>query len=441
MNTEIKRKAVHIGMVVVSLLVGRVPPILITAGCLVAFLFNWLVLPRLTKRQLERDHELARGYSLGILLYPAVLFLLSLVFFNVQVFLVVAWSAMAFGDGLAGLVGSSVGGPKLAWNRDKSWAGFAAFAILGTALTFGWLYLLPQATLLDGTPQRWLVAVASGCLAAAWVETLPGTVDDNLVVPITAASVAYSVFFISGLYPLPSLWPWGLALTLLLVVGSIATKKINVPGGLVGGLLAWCIFLGFGLHGMALLFAFFLLGSIASSWGKPTKSTLGLAQEDEGRRSIRHALANALVAAVAGLLAWLYPAQTGLFQALVAAALASATADTLSSELGNLYGRRFVNILTLTKDQRGLDGVVSLEGSLIGVLGALFIAFLYALSTGLPYAALAVGLAGVVGNTADSVLGATLQRRHYMTNDTVNFANTLIAAVTMAALWLLLPLT
>jgi uncharacterized membrane protein len=37
--------------------------------------------------------------------------------------------------------------------------------------------------------------------------------------------------------------------------------------------------------------------------------------------------------------------------------------------------------------------------------------------------------AGVMGNLADSVLGAALERRHYIGNDTVNFLNTLFAAL------------
>ncbi len=38
-------------------------------------------------------------------------------------------------------------------------------------------------------------------------------------------------------------------------------------------------------------------------------------------------------------------------------------------------------------------------------------------------------LAAIIGNLADSVLGASLERKHYLGNDVVNFLNTLTSAL------------
>ena len=427
MDNELKRKAVHISMVVFALCIGRLPPLIITICCLVAFLNNLLILPRLTGRALERADDRDRGYSIGMLLYPAVLLFLSLLFFEAQVYLAVAWGVMAFGDGFAGLCGRQLGGPTIPWNPDKRWSGTIGFFLAATPLTLGLIYLLPEQSRLDIPLTTWIIALSLACLVAALIESVPGTIDDNLVVPITAALVTYAVVEAGSLAPLPDNWLTGLVLTLLLTVFSIVSGKIDRIGGIGGGLMAWMIFSGSGLAGLSLLFLFFVLGSLASRFGFGRKEELGLEQENRGQRSLRHAISNGGVAAICGLLGWLHPEQAPFYGLLVAAALASATADTLSSELGNLYGRRFVNVLTLKPDTRGLDGVISLEGTAFGAAGALIIALIYGVAAERPETALVVLIAGLIGNLGDSVLGATLQRRGYMTNDTVNFANTLIA--------------
>ncbi len=70
-----------------------------------------------------------------------------------------------------------------------------------------------------------------------------------------------------------------------------------------------------------------------------------------------------------------------------------------------------------------------MQGTLLGVLAACVIAAIYFIWTGSWMLGLAIVLAGALGNFFDSLLGASLQRRGYMTNDAVNFANTLFAAL------------
>ena len=113
---------------------------------------------------------------------------------------------------------------------------------------------------------------------------------------------------------------------------------------------------------------------------------------------------------------------------MVASSLSSATADMLSSELGNVYGRKFYNIMNFKKDIRGLNGVVSFEGTMIGVAGSSLIALVYTVQAGLTVHFLWIVIAGTIGNLTDSVLGATLERKHILNNDAVNFLNTFTGA-------------
>jgi uncharacterized protein (TIGR00297 family) len=220
------------------------------------------------------------------------------------------------------------------------------------------------------------------------------------------------------------------------IIVSVKTKKLTLVGAITGGVLAILIFTGAGYTGIAMLAAFFILGTVATIWKKKEKQQFKPA-DDHTKRNASQVLANGGVAATLALLIWLLPEKAELLRLMMAASLASAMADTLSSELGMVYGRQFYNIISWKKDQPGLDGVISLEGTLIGVIGSVIIAVIYSIGFGWDYNFLWIIIAGTIGNIADSVLGALLERKHYLTNDAVNFLNTLIAAIVAGAFVLL----
>lgn len=222
-----------------------------------------------------------------------------------------------------------------------------------------------------------------------------------------------------------------LILVILTVVAfiSVKAKKLTIRAAITGWVVGLLIFAGAGYTGVAMIATFFLSGTGATSWRMSVKQKLGLAEKDKGRRTAGQVIANAGAAALLGILAMLYPAKVNLFRLMMAAAIASATADTLSSELGNIYGKNFYNIISLKKDKRGLDGVVSVEGTLIGVAGSIIIAFIYALDFKNEIHFFWIIVAGTAGNLSDSVLGATLERKGYLRNNEVNFLNTAIAAL------------
>jgi uncharacterized protein (TIGR00297 family) len=215
---------------------------------------------------------------------------------------------------------------------------------------------------------------------------------------------------------------------------SIYFQKLNGAGALTGGVLAGFIYLGAGFTGTAMMTTFFLLGTLATGHKLPIKEGLKAAEKAKGRRNAVQVLSNAGIPALFGLLAWVYPENASLFQLLLAAGFSSATADTLSSELGTVYGKKFYNIISLRPDKRGLDGVVSLEGTLLGALGSMVIALVFSIGYGFHHSFFWIIIAGVVGNWVDSLLGATVQRRRFLNNNTVNLLNTVAAAL---AAWLL----
>lgn len=219
-------------------------------------------------------------------------------------------------------------------------------------------------------------------------------------------------------------------LTLILVAGvaySISAHKLTVIAALTGAAVAIQVFAGAGFTGLAMMTTFFILGSAATSVQSKVKQDLNAAEK--GRRTAGQVLANAGTAALCGILILIFPAYTYILQLMMAASFASATADTLSSELGMVYGKRFFNIITLKPDARGLDGVISMEGTLIGIIGSVIITAVYAIGCGRTADLIWIVVAGTLGNLADSILGAVLERKGLINNNTVNFLNTLIAAL------------
>ncbi len=182
--------------------------------------------------------------------------------------------------------------------------------------------------------------------------------------------------------------------------------------------------------------------------GYEEKTKLGIAEGRGGRRGPENvwgsALTGTLCAVAAARCLKAGGDSAGTFLGLASdawvlgyvASLATKLADTFASEIGKAYGRTTFLITTLKPVPPGTEGAVSLEGTLASVAGGLSLA---------AYACYAVGLiqgwkgvavatfAAFFATMVESLIGATLQEKEglkWMTNEVVNFFNTLIGAAT-----------
>ena len=196
------------------------------------------------------------------------------------------------------------------------------------------------------------------------------------------------------------------------------------------------------------LMLLFILTFAATRLGRSRKLQRGLAERATGRTASQ-VMANLGVAALVVTPLGAYAAAaTGLklpVNALVLsgaciAALAEATADTVSSETGQAFGHPTYMLTNLRRVHRGTDGGVSATGTASGAAAALLVVLLGAWSLLLPARLVAlIFVAAMLGFLADSLLGATLERRGWIGNDVVNLSSTAIAALVFLLLASFVP--
>jgi uncharacterized protein (TIGR00297 family) len=206
-------------------------------------------------------------------------------------------------------------------------------------------------------------------------------------------------------------------------LAAFATGGVR-KSGLAGGLLVGIpIYLCLGPGGFVVLALMFFVGTALTRWRYAGKARLGVAEEKGGARGVSHALANAGVAALGAIVAWL----TGEWWGAVAfaGALATASMDTAGSEVGPLLGKRTVSLRDFRPVPPGTEGAVSLEGTVAGIAAAAVLAAAGWLVSLYPAGAAAAVVAGaVLGNLYEGVAGS----RHWLSHAWLNATNTLVGA-------------
>jgi uncharacterized membrane protein len=257
--------------------------------------------------------------------------------------------------------------------------------------------------------------------------------------------------------------PWLVAIalnTFLLTIATIAPKKLLTPAGQFHGWLLGVIIWGcLGWQGYAVVMFYFLVGSGVTRIGKAEKEAEGIAEKRSGVRGPENVWGSALTATLCavGVLGFSILGETGnilgetgkmpvlqdaisLLLLGYAASFSTKLSDTSASEIGKAYGKRTFLITTLKPVPRGTEGAVSLEGTLAGVVASIAIALLsWAVGlidfTGIVFCV----ISAFIATNIESVIGATVQSKfEWLTNEVVNFLNTLIgaiAAILLASVW------
>ena len=257
--------------------------------------------------------------------------------------------------------------------------------------------------------------------------------------------------------------PWLVAIalnTILLAIAIIAPKKLLTDAGQFHGWLLGVVIWGcLGWQGYAVVMFYFLVGSGVTRIGKAQKEAEGIAEKRSGARGPENVWGSALTATLCavGVLAFSILGKTGdilgetgkmpVPQSVIsllllgyAASFCTKLSDTCASEIGKAYGKRTFLITTLQPVPRGTEGAVSLEGTIAGIVGSILMALVSSAVglidlTGIVFCV----IAAFIATNIESVIGATVQSKfEWLTNEVVNFFNTLIgaiAAIVLASAW------
>lgn len=190
-----------------------------------------------------------------------------------------------------------------------------------------------------------------------------------------------------------------------------------------------------GVPWFLVVISFFILGSFFTKFRYAEKVFLGVEQGKSGRRGYMNAFANALVGVAGAILFGI----TGneIFVALFLGCIATATADTLASEIGVTGGTPYM-ITTLRPVPAGTNGGVTVLGELACLFGATIICGLAFVLEVAPWYVCLIGIAaGFFGTNMDSLIGALIENKGVIGNSGTNLLATLSGGLfAMAVYWI-----
>ncbi len=408
----------------------------VTMACL-ALGHALVVSPRLI-RVTTRDDETARGFSPGKIYYALAVLVLVLVFHDRLYIAACVWAILAAGDSFSNLIGRRLGGPTLPYNHRKTLAGSFSFWLFG-ALS-GWILAVwnaPPDLPWDQTDLFFFAATAA--LLCALAESLPAVIDDNLAISWVGALTLWTLFSIPSPEAAP-VGPWLPATAANLGAAALARSLgwLSWRGTVLAIAYGLVIYRALGAVGFLTMGIFLVLASSATKLGFRHKSGLKIAQADQGRRGVSNILSNGFVAlALAAVSFWLHDPVIGV---AYCAAIATATFDTVATEIGQWLGRRPYSPVYLRPVAVGTPGAVSWEGTAAGMAAGLVVALFPAVTGWLPWSAAGVIWVGAFsGSLLESVLASIHNYDFPFADEALNLHSTLFGAFTAGLLWNQLP--
>lgn len=212
--------------------------------------------------------------------------------------------------------------------------------------------------------------------------------------------------------------------------------KVLTDEGFTSAFVLGCgLWASLGWRGWTLCVLYLFFGSAVTKVKFAEKEAKGISEGRGGRRGPENVWGSALTGLACAVLAGgsADAAATSLLTLAYVTSISTKLADTFGSEIGKAYGRTTFLITTFQPVPAGTEGAVSLEGTAATLVGGAILP-LYALAVDLlpsTGAAAVATLSAFLATFAESWIGASVQGKEgfaWMTNEVVNFFNTLIGA-------------
>lgn len=458
---EYKKQSIYIFLGLIALLF----PFLDIPYFLLAFLGGGLLFSRISPESpffsiLARESDIKAGKLIGLtqlFFTMTILLLLGLIFRdNFPLFIIGgALAITTFGDGVADIINihekAKNAYASISQNNVKVYSAKSSivFLISGSVyafLTGAWIWAWTE-PLLQPIPYGMLFFLAVlGAITGALLESMTIT-EDNIIIPFGSAMTMWLFYTFS--YNVDTLYLIQV-LIFAFVLGYLAHRAriADISAMLSATLLGVVIIISsnissddrlFGFKLFFMLLTFFLLGGLFTRYKYDYKLARGIAEGKGGVRGYKNVFSNSLAALSLAMAYGVFPSQGQLLLSAYLGSVATAAGDTLASEIGETYRGEPRMITTFKKARAGTDGAISSLGEGAAFFGATVIALLaFVLIQNDLSIIIAVIAGGFIGTNIDSVLGATLQQKGYLSNNGVNLLATISGAVISGTLYYLM---
>ncbi|MCZ7402777.1 MAG: TIGR00297 family protein [Candidatus Methanoperedens sp.] len=344
-----------------------------------------------------------------------------------------AFAITTFGDGIADIINiiekdrKQSADNKQVYSKVYSAKSSIVFLISGSIFAFISSVWISGFTL--AVPMGMIIFLSViGALTGALLESMTRN-EDNIIIPFGSA-MAMWLFYMFGFNVDTIYLLKVLAFSFFLGYLSFRVRIADISAMLSATLMGVIIIISSDINWFFILLAFFLLGSMFTRYKYNFKLAYGTAEGKSGVRGYKNVFSNSLAALVLAMAYGIFHAHAQVLMAAYLGSVATACGDTLASEIGQTFKGEPRMITTLKKAKRGTDGAVSWLGEGAALFGSLAIAVLaYFLIQENMILLLMVTAGGFIGTNIDSVLGATLQQKGYLSNNGVNLFATISGAI------------